>query len=93
MSDMNLNGIFGATNKFPQELKIMEVTEPNSLNVAFKAMLTSSAVKLGGTDFEFSEIKYKDYKGLESICKVFNGVSAGGKKISIESVDKFFKFI
>jgi len=97
---------FVAANKFPQELKNMEDTEPNSLNVAFQAMLTSSAVKLGGTDFEFTEIKYEDFKGMESICKVFNGdgiiksrvykidndlfvISAGGKKISIESVDKF----
>jgi hypothetical protein len=97
---------FVATNEFPQELKDIEDTEPNSLNIAFQAMLTSSAVKLGGTDFEFTEIKYKDFKGMESICKVFNGdgiiksrvykidndlftISAGGKKISIESVDKF----
>mgnify|MGYP006878262834 CR=1 FL=1 len=39
----------------------------------FEAMLTSSAVKLGGTDFEFSNIEYENYKGMESICKVFNG--------------------
>ena len=97
---------FVATNKFPQELKNMEEEDPNSLNVAFQAMLTSSAIKLGGTDFEFTEIKYEDFKGMESICKVFNGdgiiksrvykldndlfiISAGGLKISIESVDKF----
>lgn len=97
---------FVATNEFPQELKDIEDTEPNSLNIAFQAMLTSSAVKLGGTDFEFTEIKYKDFKGMESICKVFNGagiiksrvykidnnlfiISAGGQKISIESVNNF----
>jgi hypothetical protein len=63
---------FVAHNEFPKKLKNLEDTDPNSLNVAFQAMLTSSASKLGGTDFEFKEIKYNDYKGMESICKVFN---------------------
>ena len=97
---------FVATNKFPEKLKNIENTESNSLNIAFQAMLTSSAAKLGGTDFEFTEIKYEDFKGMESICKVFNGdgiiksrvykidndlfiISAGGKNINIQSVDKF----
>lgn len=64
---------FVAHNEFPQKLKDLEKTEPNSLNVAFQAMLTSSATKLGGTDFEFTEIKYANFKGMESTCKVFNG--------------------
>ena len=97
---------FVAYNEFPKKLKDLEETEPNSLDVAFQAMLTSSAVKLGGTDFEFTKIEYEGFKGMESICKVFNGdgiiksrvykinnelfmISAGGQKISIESVDNF----
>ena len=64
---------FVAHNEFPKKLKDLEETEPNSLKVAFQALLTSSATKLGGTDFEFKEIKYNDYEGMESICKVFNG--------------------
>lgn len=64
---------FVAHNEFPKKLKELEETEPNSLNVAFQAMLTSSAVKLGGTDFEFANIEYEGYKGMESICKVFSG--------------------
>ncbi|NOU47113.1 MAG: hypothetical protein HOO86_08635 [Bacteroidales bacterium] len=64
---------FVAHNEFPKKLKELEETGPNSLNVAFQAMLTSSAVKLGGTDFEFTNIEYEGYKGMESICKVFNG--------------------
>ncbi len=64
---------FVAHNEFPKKLKDLEKTEPNSLEVAFQAMLTSSAIKLGGTDFEFTNIEYDDFKGLESICKVFNG--------------------
>jgi hypothetical protein len=97
---------FVAHNEFPKELKDLVEIEPNSLDVAFQAMLTSSAVKLGGTDFEFSNIGYESFKGIESICKVFNGdgiiksrvykinnelfmISAGGQKISTESVDNF----
>ena len=97
---------FVAHNEFPKILKDLEEADPVSLDVAFQAMLTSSAVKLGGTDFEFTTIEYKGFKGMESICKVFNGdgiiksrvyriendlfvISAGGQKISIESVDKF----
>jgi len=64
---------FVAHNKFPQKLKDLEKTDTNSLDVAFQAMLTSSAVKLGGTDFKFTNIKYDNFKGMESICKVFNG--------------------
>jgi len=97
---------FVAYNEFPKKLKDIEETEPYSLDVAFQAMLTSSAVKLGGTDFEFTKIEYEGFKGMESICKVFNGdgfiksrvykinnelfmISAGGQKISTESVDNF----
>jgi hypothetical protein len=70
------NGLFMyfvAHNEFPKKLKDLEKTELNSLEVAFQAMLTGSAVKLGGTDFEFTNIEYDDFKGMESICKVFNG--------------------
>ena len=64
---------FVAHNEFPKKLKDLEETEPNSLEVAFQAMLTSSAVKLGGTDFKYTNIEYDGFKGMESICKVFNG--------------------
>ena len=64
---------FVAHNEFPKKLKDLEKADPNSLNIAFQSMLTSSAVKLGGTDFEFNEISYENNVGMESICKVFNG--------------------
>ncbi|MBP1663968.1 MAG: hypothetical protein H6Q19_1108 [Bacteroidetes bacterium] len=64
---------FVAYNAVPNNLKEIIKTDPNSLNIAFQAMLTSSATKLGGTNFIFSEIKYKNYNGMESICKVFDG--------------------
>lgn len=64
---------FVAHNKIPQKLKDLVLIEPNSLEIAFQAMLTSSAVKLGGTDFEFTQIAYDEFKGMESTCKVFNG--------------------
>lgn len=64
---------FIAHNKFPEELKEIEKKGPNALNSAFQTMLTGQATKLGGTDFMYTEIQYEDYKGLESICKVFNG--------------------
>ncbi|WP_321317526.1 hypothetical protein [Labilibaculum sp.] len=64
---------FIAHNAFPNKLKVLEKTDPNLLNESFKAMLAGSATKLGGTDFEFKQITYKNYIGMESICKVFNG--------------------
>ena len=64
---------FVAHNEFPKKLKDLEEIDPNSLEDAFKAMLTSSAIKLGGTDFEYTNIEYDDFKGMESICTVFNG--------------------
>ncbi len=64
---------FVAQNEFPKKLKDLKKSGQNSLEVAFQAMLTSSAVKLGGTDFEFTNIEYDNFKGMESICKVFNG--------------------
>lgn len=97
---------FVAHNEFPDKLKKLEGQDSNSIQTAFQAMLTSSATKLGGTDFKFMEIDYDGYKGMESICKVFNGdgiiksrvyrinndifmISAGGRQISVDSVDDF----
>lgn len=97
---------FVAQNEFPEKLKVLEKADPNSLNIALKTMLEGQATKLGGTGFEFTEIKYAGYPGMESICNVFNGngilksrvykidnnlfmMSAGGLKISVDSVDKF----
>lgn len=97
---------FVGHNELPAELKAIKEQEPKELYDAFQAMLMGTAIKLGGTDFEFTKIEYKNYKGMESICKVFNGdgiiksrvyeindnlfiISAGGKNISLKSVDKF----
>lgn len=64
---------FVAYNAVPNQLKEIIKNDPNSLNLAFRAMLTGSATKLGGTNFIFTEIKYKNFNGMESICKVFDG--------------------
>ncbi len=64
---------FVTHNKYPTPLKEAEKTDPKTLEVAFQAILTSSATKLGGTDFEFTNIEYNGFKGMESTCKVFNG--------------------
>ena len=64
---------FVAYNAVPNQLKEKIKNDPNSLNLAFRAMLTGSATKLGGTNFIFTEIKYKNFNGMESICKVFDG--------------------
>ena len=64
---------FVSHNEYPKKLKESEASDPKSLEAGFQAMLTSSALKLGGTEFEFTNIHYKDFKGMESICKVFNG--------------------
>ncbi|MCL2131847.1 MAG: hypothetical protein FWH36_05280 [Lentimicrobiaceae bacterium] len=96
---------FVAHNIVPEKLK-STLENPISFEIALKAMLTGSATKLGGTDFSYTKITYKNYKGIESICSVFDGngliksriyliennlfmVSAGGKDINIETVDKF----
>ncbi len=64
---------FVAHNKMPENLKNNVGTIPGSLNLAFRAMLTGSATKLGGKDFEFTPVKYQQWEGMESICKVFDG--------------------
>jgi hypothetical protein len=64
---------FVAYNELPEKLKTLIEKDSNLLNVAFQAMLTSSATKLGGTDFKFKEITLNELKGTESICKVFDG--------------------
>jgi len=64
---------FVSHNVVPKNLDKLIKDDPNQLRIAFQALLTSSAAKLGGTDFKFAEIYYSDYSGMESICKVFNG--------------------
>ena len=64
---------FIAYNELPEKLKSMIEKEPSELSTAFQAMLTSSATKLGGTDFQFKGINLNEWKGTESICKVFEG--------------------
>ncbi len=97
---------FVTYSKMPNNLKILMSSTTMSQDVSFKAMLTGSAEQLGGTDFLYTKIKYKDFDGMESICNVFDGdgiiksrvykindnifmISAGGRKISIDSVNKF----
>ncbi|MCT4638695.1 MAG: hypothetical protein N4A72_13430 [Bacteroidales bacterium] len=55
------------------ELKSKIDKNPQSLYISLKSMLKGSAIKLGGTDFDFNPIEYKGFKGVESECKVFNG--------------------
>jgi len=64
---------FIAYNELPEKLKNAIEKEPEALKTAFQAMLTSSATKLGGTDFQFKEIELNEWSGTESICKVFEG--------------------
>lgn len=64
---------FIAHNKIPDYLDSLIRIDPFNLEIAFKAMLTASAEKLGGYDFIFTEKKYGKYDGMESECKVFEG--------------------
>ena len=63
---------FVAHNIVPEKLQ-SNMENPTLREIALKAMLTGSAIKLGGTDFSFTKIKYENYDGMESICKVFDG--------------------
>ena len=63
---------FVAHNHLPKKLQGLVATDPQ-LKIAFKAMLTGSAEKLGGFDFKFTDIDYEGQPGMESICKVFHG--------------------
>ncbi|MBT6685123.1 MAG: hypothetical protein HOB05_02225 [Bacteroidetes bacterium] len=64
---------FVAHNKFPADLEDQVFTDKNFLNTFFQAALKSSALKLGGSDFQFTEIDFENYNGMESVCKVFSG--------------------
>ena len=63
---------FVAFNEVPQDLEEL-AEEPDLLNIAFQGMLTGSAEKLGGFDYEYNEIKHEEYPGMSLKCKVFNG--------------------
>jgi len=63
---------FVSFNEMPKDFEGL-VEDPDLLNVAFKGMLTGSAEKLGGFDYEYSEIKYAEHPGMSLKCKVFNG--------------------
>ena len=60
-------------NPIPEKLKEVIAIEPEGIDVFFEAMLTSSAMDLGGADFSFSKINYDKYDGMESlsICRMF----------------------
>lgn len=64
---------FVGHNKIAGKLEQALKSEPKNLKIAFQAMLKSSAVRLGGTDFKFTNIEYDGYEGMESKCKVFEG--------------------
>jgi hypothetical protein len=64
---------FVAHNKIPKDLEQLILNDPTQLETALQAMLTSSAEKLGGYDFEFDKTAYKGHFGMASKCKVFNG--------------------
>lgn len=59
-------------HKFPTDMHTEIAKNPNSLNDFFQAAMTSSATKLGGENFRFTDYTYDNYPGLEGICDVFN---------------------
>jgi hypothetical protein len=59
-------------HKFPTDMPAEIDKNPNSLKDFFQAAMTSSATKLGGENFRFTEYTYNNYPGLELICDVFN---------------------
>ena len=64
---------FISQNEVPRQLKAQIEKDSNSIYTAFQTGLTRSAIPLGGTDFTFTKTEYKNYKGMESMFKVFNG--------------------
>ena len=64
---------FVAHNKLPKELDVLIQKDPNQLALALQGMLYSSALKLGGYDFAFTEIEYNGNPGMSSECDVMNG--------------------
>jgi hypothetical protein len=94
MRGKDINGPFMyyvAYNEIPQVLKSNIKRDSSFLRMGFKAALMGSAEKLGGTNFRFSEIKYKDYQGMESVCDVFDG--NGIIKSRIYKVDDYLFII
>lgn len=59
-------------HKFPMDMHAEIDKNPKSLNEFFESAMTSSATKLGGENFRFTDYTYDKYPGLESICDVFN---------------------
>lgn len=78
---------FVSHNEVPQKIDQLIGQDSNSLNTFFQAALTSSAAKLGGTDFEFTEIMFAGNPGMESVCSVFNG--DGFIKSKIYKIENF----
>lgn len=77
---------FVTHSKMPKALDDLLQQNPDELGVSLQAMLTGSAEKLGGSDFEYSSTELDKHPGMYSKCKVFNG--AGIIKSVAYLVDK-----
>lgn len=64
---------FVAHNKLPKDLENLILRDTLQREIAFRAMLTGSAEKLGGFDFQYLKTDYKGNPGMISTCKVFKG--------------------
>lgn len=63
---------FVAHNKLSKDLENL-IKGETERDLALQGMLTGSAEKLGGHDFEFTKTNYKGHPGMASKCKVFDG--------------------
>lgn len=80
---------FVAHNKMPEELKNL-IRQPDQLDVAFQGMLTGSAHKLGGYDFEYNNTSYQEHVGMTLKCKVFDGDGMIKSVVYLIGEDFFF---
>lgn len=64
---------FVSHNKLPESEKVELKKNPASLNKILQDALKASGVKLGGSGFDFQNIDYNTYNGMESTCQIFNG--------------------
>ena len=78
---------FVAHNKLSKDLENV-VNGETERDLALQGLLTGSAEKLGGHDFEFTKTNYKGNPGMASKCKVFDG--DGMIKSVVYLIDKDF---
>ena len=64
---------FVTHNVLPESEKEQLKKEPASLNNILQRSLRASGTKLGGSGFDFQNIDYNTYNGMESTCQIFNG--------------------